>query len=168
MKRYWTTGLLTAVAAGGISLAQALPGSARVMKGQAPPDFSGTALDGRKVTLSELRGKGPVLLNFVANFAAPCKRLYAHLKETDEKLGAQGLKVIAVSQDEDRDAAAMLPKQSGARFPVLFDPKGAIAEKYDVQVLPHTVAIDREGKVQAVIVGADLAELDRAIALVMK
>src|SRR5205823_105251 len=112
--------------------------------------------------------KNPVLLCFFADFCAPCRREFPHLKELEEKFGAQGLRLVAVSVDESREAAGSLPKQAGVKFPVIFDPKSAIAEKYDVQVLPHTVMIDRDGRVHTVIVGADLAEVDRAVSLVMK
>jgi peroxiredoxin len=168
MKRSTILGLLAAVTAGAFTLLLPTMGAARVEKGSAPPDFTGTTLDGKKIALAEFRGKNPVLLNFVASFAAPCRRQYQHLKGLDERLGARGLKVIAVSVDEDRAAAALLPRQLGVRFPVVLDPKEAVAQKYDVQVLPHAVVIDREGKVQAVVVGSDLEELDRAVQQVVK
>jgi peroxiredoxin len=70
--------------------------------------------------------------------------------------------------DPDRATAAVVPNEARARFPVVFDPKGAIAEKYSVQTLPHTVVIDREGKVHAVLIGSNMEALDRAVEQVMK
>lgn len=144
------------------------PGDARAVKGELPPDFTGNTLDGGKVTLSSFRGKNPVLLNFFAEFCGPCKQEFPHLKALDEKFGPKGLKVVAVSLDEDRDTAAIVPKQNKVKFPIVFDPKGAIAEKYGVQAIPHTVVIDRNGKVQQVLTGLDLERLDRSVEEVMK
>lgn len=165
--RSWKTGLY-AGAILALGAAFCIPGDARAVKGEAPPDFTGTALDGRKVTLSAFRGKSPVVLNFYADFCGPCKQEFPHLKALDEKFGPKGLKVLAVSLDEDRETAGQIPNQNKVKFPVVFDPKGSIAEKYHVQAIPHTVVIDRSGKVQQVITGLDLELLDRAVDEVMK
>jgi peroxiredoxin len=165
--KYWKAGVLAAAGAA-VWMAAALPGSARAVKGQYPPDFTGTALDGRKVTLSEFRGKSPVVLNFFAEFCAPCKEEFPRLKALDEKHGRDGLRVVAVSLDTDRKTAAVVPNEHRVKFPFVFDPKGAIADKYGVQAIPHTVVIDREGKVHTVLVGLNLEALDRAVEQVVK
>jgi peroxiredoxin len=164
----WKTGLLAAAGAIVLGMVSGAPGSAKAVKGQAAPDFTGTALDGRKVTLSDYRGKNPVVLNFFAEFCPPCRKEFPHLKEIDEKLGPKGLKILSVSVDEDRQAAAVVPNEARVRFPAIFDPRGAIAEKYEVQALPHTVVIDRSGKVQNVLIGYDAEALDRAVSQVMR
>ena len=163
--RYILPSLATLMALG---LFAAAPGSARPEKGAFPPDFSGTTLEGRKVTLSQFRGKNPVVLNFFAEFCPPCKEEFPHLKKLDEQFGKKGLRVVAVSLDEDRETAAVVPRQHRVKFPVVFDPQGGIARKYGVQVIPHTVVIDREGKTHAVLSGFDLEALDRAVSQVVK
>src|SRR5688500_9694793 len=145
----------------------AAPGSARAVKGKLAPDFTGDTLDGKKLTLSEFRGKNPVVLNFFAEFCGPCKKEFPHLKALDEKFGPKGLKVVAVSMDEDRETAAIVPNANGVKFPVVFDPKSVVSDRYKVQVIPHTVVIDREGKVHAVVSGLNLEALDKAVAEVM-
>lgn len=151
-----------------IAVLAVTPGRAEIGRGELPPDFTGTALDGRKVTLSSFRGKHPVVLNFFAEFCPPCKKEFPHLKALDEKHRAQGLRVLAISLDEDRETAAVVPNQVKTAFPVIFDPKGGIAEKYGVQAIPHTVVLDREGKVHTVLIGLDLEALDRAVEQVLK
>ncbi len=133
-----------------------------------PPDFTGTSLSGQKVTLSAYRGKSPVVLNFFAEFCGPCRQEFPHLKALDEQYRAKGLKVIAVSLDESRDAASSIPNEHRVKFPVVFDPKGTIAASYGVQAIPHTLVIDRDGKVHSSIIGLDLKALDRAVDSVMK
>lgn len=161
-------GLLAATATALLAVLVITPGKAAVSRGQMPPDFTGSTLDGRKLTLSDFRGKNPVVLNFFAEFCPPCKKEFPHLKALDEKYRAKGLKVVAVSLDEDRATASVVPKQNKVAFPVVFDPKGGIAEKYGVQAIPHTVVIGRDGKVHTVLIGLDLEALDRAVEQVVK
>lgn len=144
------------------------PRSSAVSKGKRPPDFRGTALDGREVSLSQFRGKNPVVLNFFAEFCPPCHTEFPHLCELDERYRAQGLRVIAVSLDDTRTAATSVPNESGARFPVLFEPEGRIAAQYGVQSLPYTVVIDRNGLVHTPLLGVDRAGLDAAVATVLR
>jgi peroxiredoxin len=164
--RYGYRALLAAPALLGLALAA--PGLATPSKGRLAPDFTGASLDGKKITLSDYRGKNPVVLNFFADFCPPCREEYPHLKALDEKFGARGLRVVSVSMDEDRETASRVPRQNNVRFPVIFDPKNLIAEKYDVQAIPHTVVIGRDGKVLSVMIGLDVEELDRAVAQAMK
>lgn len=166
---YWRISFLsTAVAASTLLLSLAGPGSARAVKGEVPPDFTGTTLDGKKITLSDFRGKHPVVLNFFAEFCGPCRQEFPHLKALDEKYGPKGLKVLAVSLDEDKATAAVIPREAKTKFPIIFDPKNSIADKYGVQAIPHTVVIDRSGKVQQVVVGLNLEALDQAVSQVIR
>ena len=166
--RYWNAGFI-AVTAGVLAVLGAVgPGSAQAVKGKLPPDFTGTTLEGRKISLSDFRGKHPVVLNFYAGVAPTCRKQLSHLKELDDKFSSRGLRLLAVSMDEDREAASAAPRESRVRFPVLFDPKGAIGEKYQVQAIPHTVVLDKDGVVRSVIVGLDADELDRAVSDVLK
>lgn len=167
MTRYWKAGAYAAALAA-LGMLFAVPGSAKAVRGEFPPDFTGTALDGRKVTLSAFRGKNPVVLNFYADFCGPCKEEYPHLKQIDEKFSEQGLRVVSVSLDEDRETASRIPNQNKVKFPVIFDPKGGIAEKYAVRAIPHTVIIGKDGKVQQIITGLDLELLDKAVADALK
>ncbi len=65
--------------------------------------------------------------------------------------------------ESKRNEAAKWKKDFKAPFPILFDPKGAIGEKYQVEVIPLNVAIDKTGRVVAVIEGVDTAALDAAV-----
>ena len=138
------------------------------MTGQPAPAVSGTTLDGRSISLADFQGRNPVVLTFYAKFCAPCKEEFSHLVELDGRYRGKGLRIVGVSLDDDRQSAAVVPGAAKAGFPIVFDPKGGIAEKYGVQALPHTVVIDRDGKVNAVIIGLNLSALDRAVDEVLK
>ena len=160
---HWRRGAATVAAGLTLALAWALPGSARAVKGQPAPALSGPTLEGGRVSLSEFQGKNPVVLGFYAAFGPSSRESLAHLKELDEKHGGRGLRVIAVSMDEDRKTAAAIPNQLKVRFPVVLDPRSEVSDRYGVQALPHTVVVHRDGKVHAVIVGPKTSAVDRAV-----
>jgi hypothetical protein len=57
----------------------------------------------------------------------------------------QGLTVIAVNLDMSRVDAEKFLHQFNPTFDVRFDPKGMLAEFYQVHVMPSSVLIDRHG-----------------------
>ncbi len=113
------------------------------------PDFSGTTLDGKTMRLSELRGK-VVLLDFWASWCGPCKKEMPFLVRLHETLKDQDFTVLGVNVDTDRQKVeAFLAKlKDKPGFPIIFDSKGSIAERYRLQGMPTTLIIDRNGVVQ--------------------
>src|ERR1700757_2893630 len=67
--------------------------------GNAAPDFTVTDIDGKKLALSDLRGK-VVLLDFWATWCTPCKIEIPWFMEIQKKYQQKGLEVIGVSLDE--------------------------------------------------------------------
>jgi peroxiredoxin len=70
--------------------------------------------------------------------------------------------VISLSVDEDPAKAGSLAKQVGAKFPVIHDAKGKVAEQYGVTAIPLNVVVDTDGNVDTVILGADAEALKSA------
>jgi hypothetical protein len=66
---------------------------------------------------------------------------------------AQGLTVVAVNLDTNRADADKFLRQFRPTFDVRFDPKGDLAEFYQVQGMPSSVLIDRHGVRRFVHVG---------------
>jgi peroxiredoxin len=121
------------------------------------PGFELVDLDGRSWTLEELRGGGPLLLDFGSVFCAQCQDALRWLETARQEYGPRGLAVAAVNVDGPKAARAVatVTGSLGARYPVLLDPDGAVAEAYGVEVIPYLVLLDREGRVRAVHRGLD-------------
>jgi peroxiredoxin len=64
------------------------------------------------------------------------------MKDTYDR---QGLTVIAINLDRDRADADKFLDRFPPTFEVRFDPKGKLAELYQVQAMPSSVLIDRHG-----------------------
>jgi peroxiredoxin len=122
--------------------------------GKSAPDFTTQTLDGRRLQLSQYRGK-PVLLNFWATWCAPCQDEMPLIQRASDIDTAQGLVVLAVDyQQTNTSSMKAFLRKVGARFPAVFDPSGQIAAEYGVNVgLPVSVFIDRLGAVSFIQLG---------------
>jgi thiol-disulfide isomerase/thioredoxin len=130
--------------------AQTIPAD---VKGVAAPDFELESItDGRKVKLSDYRGKG-VVLSFWATWCEPCKIEMPWLVEFQKKYGEAGLQVVGVAQDDSgKDEILKFARNMGVNYPVL-QGKNAVADLYAVQGMPNTIYIGRDGKMLDQVVG---------------
>jgi peroxiredoxin len=136
--------LLTAFAALTLSFAA----HAAIAPGAPAPDFTLKSLDGSpNLRLAEQRGR-VVLVNFWATWCGPCKQEMPHLNRLYEKYRSAGFVLLGVNIDEDARKAAGAASGMGVRFPVLHDAAKGVTKLYDVQSMPATVLIDRDGKVR--------------------
>ncbi|MFZ4791715.1 MAG: TlpA family protein disulfide reductase [Candidatus Competibacteraceae bacterium] len=114
---------------------------------QAPP-LVGQTLDGRTLTLEQLRGK-PVLVTFWATTCPSCVEEMPHLVDLYRDLNPKGLEIIgvAMSYDPPEQVRAMV-KQRQLPYPVVLDVQSRIAREFDhVQLTPTTVLISPEGRI---------------------
>jgi peroxiredoxin len=117
------------------------------VRGVPAPDFELASLDGRKVKLSDYRGKA-VLLNFWATWCSPCKVEMPWFVDLQKKYGNDGLVVLGVAMDDsDTPKIAQFASEMGVNYPVLLG-TDKVSEQYgNVQFLPTTFYIDREGRI---------------------
>lgn len=115
------------------------------LRGKPAPDFELTALDGKKVKLSDLRGKA-VLVNFWATWCGPCKIEMPWLVDLQQKYSAKGLVVLGISVDEgSSDKIAAYAKEMGVNYTVLRS-TDAVSDSYGgIDGLPTTFYVNRDG-----------------------
>lgn len=119
----------------------------KTFKKESAKDFELSTIDGRKVKLSDLKGK-VVMIDFWATWCGPCFKSMPTLVKLYEKYKDQGLEILYVSVDEEADRYKIpsVAKEHKLNFPVLLD-DGA-KTLYNVKVFPTTIFIDREGNVR--------------------
>jgi thiol-disulfide isomerase/thioredoxin len=117
------------------------------------PDFTLQSLDGKNMSLSDLRGKA-VLLNFWATWCGPCKIEMPWFIELQKQYGAQGLQIVGVAMDDSsKEDIAKFANDMGVNYPVLLG-KEAVGDAYGgVPALPETFFIGRDGKIVDKIIG---------------
>jgi cytochrome c biogenesis protein CcmG, thiol:disulfide interchange protein DsbE len=154
--------LLAAVgllALGGCAHGSAGGGQARAEKPVEPSEKGeGTPLElelrrypgGETWQLSEERGS-VVLLDVWATWCTPCKDTLPVYSELARQYGERGLKVYALSVDEDVNLIGPFLEQNHVTLPVLLDSNAAVAEgALGVRVMPTAYLIDRRGVVREV------------------
>jgi peroxiredoxin len=139
-----TIAIFVAVAAG--VLAWPLASRAAPANGSAAPDFALKSTDGQNLRLSEYRGD-IVILTFWASWCGPCRETLAQLNQLPA--GDAGAVVLGVNVEGDAGRAASVVASLGLDFPSLVDTRQAVGRLYDVERLPLTLLLDRDGVVQA-------------------
>ncbi len=131
------------------------------------PQTGFTDAGGREITLAAFEGQ-VVLLNFWATWCAPCVREMPTLDRLQDKLGSQGLAVVAVSQDRGGLAVvAPFVKQLGLRhLEIYLDPRGALSRAFGLGGLPTTLLIDAEGRLVGGLEGPAEWDSEEALALI--
>lgn len=114
----------------------------------------GVASTARAATLDLSAYKGKVVyLDFWASWCAPCRQSFPWMNDLADNYGGRGLVVIAVNVDHERDLATDFLRQNPADFKVVYDSDGALAEHYDVEAMPTSILIGRDGKIRYVHAG---------------
>jgi len=128
-------------------------GSGFLGYGTPAPNFTLPTLDGKNLSLSELRGKA-VLVNFWATWCGPCKIETPWLVEMQNQYGSAGLQVVGVAMDDSgKDEIEKFAKDMGVNYPVLLG-KEAVGDAYGgVPALPESFFVGRDGKIVDRIIG---------------
>lgn len=124
-------------------------------------------VDGNPVSLADFRGR-MVLLNFWATWCVPCVLEMPALDRLQAALGAEGLEVVALSQDRGGvpDVVRFYEKYDFGNLGIYIDPKAAVANELKIGVLPTSLLIDREGRVVGELIGAAEWDAPEALALI--
>ena len=110
-------------------------------------------IDGKEIRLSDYVGKKQlILLDFWASWCIPCIQEVPLLKKLQEKYKNQGLQVVGVSVDSDREkwqGALNKHQPAGIQISELKGWESVSRVDYGVQAIPFTVLIDASGKILA-------------------
>jgi thiol-disulfide isomerase/thioredoxin len=112
-----------------------------------PIPFQGVALDGRPINLSKMKGK-IVMFHFWETDCGYCVEELADIKDIYEKFHSQGLEIISISFDHDKDRLAQSLEQSPMPWPQYFagtDWNVIHGRDFDIQGIPTVWLVDRRG-----------------------
>ena len=131
--------------------------------GNAAPEFTVTDIDGKKLALSDYKGK-VVLLDFWATWCTPCRAEIPHFVEMQQKYGPQGFQVVGISMDDDAKPVKEFYRQFNMNYPVAVGDDKLAQSFGGVLGLPVNFIIDREGRIHAKYLGAtDVSVIDKAV-----
>ena len=133
------------------------------LQGKPAPAFTLEDINGKKVLLSDYKGKA-LLINFWATWCAPCKIETPWLVELRDQYAPQGFEILAVSMDDidrgdperlssEKKDIARFVQQMRMPYPVLIE-GDAISKPYGgLDDLPTSFFVNRNGTVVATQLG---------------
>ena len=127
-------------------------GSSSPLIGTTPKSFTVAMLDDSKFSLSGQRGK-VVVLDFWATWCGPCVKALPGMASTLAGYSSDDVAFVAINQEEGKEQIKTFLESRQLNIPVGLD-SGKIGRQFDVEALPQTVIIDREGKIAFVKVGS--------------
>lgn len=111
------------------------------------PDFTLKSLKGSNLKLSEFRGD-VVMINFWATWCGPCRQEMPILNDLYLKYRDQGFTLLGVNVEKNQSKAAKMIRDLQVVYPVLFDSDSKVSKLYDVNSMPSTILVDRDGKMR--------------------
>ena len=167
-KRRWEIVMLVSLAAGILwtvfsrvpsTVGAPLSSSPSPREGFFAPDFTLDTLQGEQVKLSDLRGK-IVVINFWATWCLPCRKETPALEKVYEQYQDSNVVILGVNltdQDSLNDVTAFV-QEFGLTYPILLDRNGRISLLYQIEGLPTTFFVNREGIIRTAVVGGPMSE----------
>ena len=117
------------------------------------PDFTLSTPDGDPISLSSLKGK-VVLIDFWASWCGPCRKENPNLVKLYQKYKSKGFTILSVSLDDDEAKWKNAIEADGLIWPNhVSDLKGwesPMTQVYGFNSIPHTVIINKEGKINGI------------------
>jgi thiol-disulfide isomerase/thioredoxin len=139
-----------------------------INEGAMAPEINLATPEGPKLALSSLRGNY-VLIDFWASWCGPCRRENPNVVKTYAKYKDKGFEIFGVSLDQDRTAWLKAIESDQLIWKHVSDLKywsSAGAQAYQVNSIPQTFLLDKEGKIIAK--GLRGAALDQYLAQLFK
>ena len=116
------------------------------------PDFTLKSLEGSNLRLDEFRGQ-VVLINFWASWCGPCRQEMPLLDRLHHRYEDTGFAVLGVNVEGKAGPAQEIVDKTNVTFPILIDDGQKVSEMYNLQAMPSTVVVDRDGVVRYIHLG---------------
>ena len=115
--------------------------------------------DDSALNLDAYRGQ-VVLLDFWASWCVPCRRSFPWMNQMQQKYGGQGLVIIGVNMDASTSDAEAFLRDYPAQFTIVSDPDGTLARQFEVEAMPSSYLIGRDGVIASRHLGFQVRQAD--------
>jgi peroxiredoxin len=120
--------------------------------GEVAPDFTLKNMQGKNLNLTEQRGN-IILVNFWASWCGPCRKEMPVLQKLQDKYQDLGVNVWGINVEQENQAGKDFLADLDLSFSIFFDQTNTLSASYQVEAMPTTVIIDRDGVVRFVFRG---------------
>lgn len=109
------------------------------------PDFILKSTHGDNLRLAEYRGH-VVMLAFLKDRCRTCEQQLQTMDRLYKRYADQGTRAFAVSADLSLGAARAMAAGLQLGFPILIDRDNVITPRYQIDLMPTLVLVDKDGK----------------------
>jgi cytochrome c biogenesis protein CcmG/thiol:disulfide interchange protein DsbE len=122
-------------------------------EGEKAPDFTLTSTDGKKIKLSDYKGK-IVILDFWATWCGPCRMGVPDLVEIQKEYKDKVV-IIGISLDQGRTLNDVLPfmKAFKINYPVVYGTEQVVTDYGNIEAIPTTFILDAKRNIVDKFVG---------------
>lgn len=108
--------------------------------------------DADPLGLASLKGR-VVYVDFWASWCGPCRESFPWMNQLHSRHEKDGLSILAVNVDQEPAKAQAFLRELPARFRIVPDPEGRLAQHYQLRGMPSSFVVDRQGRVRFAHVG---------------
>lgn len=119
----------------------------RTMAEAAPAFELPDMLGGKPVALSDFRGQ-VVYLDFWASWCGPCRKSFPAMQTLYQQFKNDGLVVIAVNLDDTAELGESFLLDHPVTYRTLYDAQKTLPETYNIDSMPTSLLIDRDGNIR--------------------
>lgn len=133
--------------------------------GKPAPDVESLTLDGKKIKLSDYKGK-VVLLDIWATWCGPCRAMIPHERDMVKNLKDKPFVLVSVSADDKKETLTAFLEKEAMPWVHWWDngPESAVLRKFRVRAFPTLYLIDHSGVIKQKWVGSPGNDkLDKAV-----
>lgn len=119
--------------------------------GSAAPDWSLYAEDGKKMSLTQMKGK-VILLDFFFIGCGGCMLSLKPLNKIHEKYKNENVAMVSMTFRDSKKSATEFKTNYNIKYPIYIN-AGDVVKSYHVEAFPTFYFIDKEGKIANITVG---------------
>ncbi|QBQ54822.1 TlpA family protein disulfide reductase [Nitrosococcus wardiae] len=137
------------------------------IKREAPNCTLNTLGAAEQITIQQWQGK-VIYVDFWASWCPPCVKSFPFLNNLYQHFSDEGLQVLGVNLDEKLSDAEDFLAKFPTHFDIVIDPDQECAQLFDVQAMPSSFLVDRNGMIRYVHKGFRSGDVEKLRAQIQK